>query len=347
MTGSAGRFADVLPNAYFLDRSDVNGLRRYLQTRSWLDHGDEVRGVEPAGEGNMNCTLRVTTTRRSFILKQARPWVEKYPQIAAPVERARVEAAFYAAVADQPDVAALMPALEHWDDASVMLMLEDLGPAADYTGIYGGGAVAPSDLERLVVYLVALHRMTVPDSGTARFANRAMRALNHEHIFRLPLADNALELDAITSGLQEAASTLREDERYVTAVTELGVRYLDDGASLLHGDYFPGSWVRAGGGVRVIDPEFCFLGPPAYDLGVMCAHLLLAGRSGDVGRVLERYAAAAPIDRVLTGRFAGVEMMRRLIGVAQLPLEASIDRKRAWLAASRRMVCEPDPWEAL
>ena len=49
----------------------------------------------------MNCTLRVTTTRRSFILKQARPWVEKYPQIAAPVERARVEAAFYAAVADQ------------------------------------------------------------------------------------------------------------------------------------------------------------------------------------------------------------------------------------------------------
>ena len=166
MTGSAGRFADVLPHAYFLDRSDVNGLRRYLQTRSWLDHGDEVRGVEPAGEGNMNCTLRVTTTRRSFILKQARPWVEKYPQIAAPVERARVEAAFYAAVADQPDVAALMPALEHWDDASVMLMLEDLGPAADYTGIYGGGAVAPSDLERLVVYLVALHRMTVPDSGT-------------------------------------------------------------------------------------------------------------------------------------------------------------------------------------
>ena len=79
----------------------------------------------------------------------------------------------------------------------------------------------------------------------------------------------------------------------------------------------------------------------------MCAHLLLAGRSGDVGRVLERYAAAAPIDRVLTGRFAGVEMMRRLIGVAQLPLEASIERKRAWLAASRRMVCEPDPWEAL
>ena len=326
MTAQGARFAQVLPDAYFLDLPDVDGLSRYLHARSWIQPEEELREVEPAGEGNMNCTLRVTTTRRSFVLKQSRPWVEKYPQIEAPVERARIEAAFYAAVADQPEVAALMPALEGWDDASVMLMLEDLGPAADYTAIYGGAAVAVSELDRLVDYLVALHGMTVPDGGAARFANRAMRSLNHEHIFRLPLADNSLDLDGITSGLQEVADTLRQDAAYVTAVTELGVRYLADGPVLLHGDYFPGSWVRARGAVRVIDPEFCFLGPSAYDLGVMSAHLLLAGQPREVvRRLLDRYTAGATLDLVLTGRFAGVEMMRRLIGVAQLPLEASIE----------------------
>jgi hypothetical protein len=34
--------------------------------------------------------------------------------------------------------------------------------------------------------------------------------------------------------------------------------------------------------------------------------------------------------------------MRRLIGVAQLPIAFGIDRKRALLALSRRLVVEPD-----
>src|SRR2546421_5684303 len=42
----------------------------------------------PAGEGNMNYTLRIGTSERSFVMKQARPWVEKYPHIAAPWDRA-------------------------------------------------------------------------------------------------------------------------------------------------------------------------------------------------------------------------------------------------------------------
>jgi 5-methylthioribose kinase len=44
-------------------------------------------------------TVRViTASGRAFILKQGRPWVEKHPQIAAPVERTTVEAGFNDAV---------------------------------------------------------------------------------------------------------------------------------------------------------------------------------------------------------------------------------------------------------
>lgn len=51
-----------------------------------MSHADEVvEGVEREGEGNMNCVVRVMTSRRSFILKQSRPWVEKYPGFAAPL----------------------------------------------------------------------------------------------------------------------------------------------------------------------------------------------------------------------------------------------------------------------
>ena len=52
--------------------------------------------------------------------------------------------------------------------------------------------------------------------------------------------------------------------------------------------------------------------------------------------------AARGLNATLVAGFAGVEIMRRLIGVAQLPLTVDIERKRAWLNLSRRLVTEPD-----
>jgi 5-methylthioribose kinase len=51
---------------------------------------------------------------------------------------------------------------------------------------------------------------------------------------------------------------------------------------------------------------------------------------------------AGRLDAALVARYAGVEIMRRLIGVAQLPIAFGIDRKRALLNLSRRLVVEPD-----
>ena len=97
----------------------------------------------------------------------------------------------------------------------------------------------------------------------------------------------------------------------------------------------------------MIDPEFCFLGPPEFDLGVMVGHLHLAGQSGTlVDRVLARYDAergTRPSDesRDLVARFAGAEIMRRLIGVAQLPLAADLARKDVLLARSQALILAP------
>ena len=59
----------------------------------------------------MNLTLRVRTERRSVVLKQARPWVEKYDHIEAPWERSLSERWFYERVASIPEVAGHMPRL--------------------------------------------------------------------------------------------------------------------------------------------------------------------------------------------------------------------------------------------
>jgi 5-methylthioribose kinase len=169
-----------------------------------------------------------------------------------------------------------------------------------------------------------------------------MRKLNHEHVFSFPLnSGNGLSLDSITPGLSALARQLQQNVAFCKAVAEAGAAYLNSRAEgcLLHGDYFPGSWLRTEHGVFVIDPEFCFYGPPEWDVGVMLAHLHLAGQPAAMGnRALSMYTAHAPLDRTLLSKFAGVEIMRRLIGVAQLPVAYGLRAKEELLHLARNLV---------
>ena len=94
----------------WLDAGDPSGLRAFLTARGWLDPGERMIACTRAGEGNMNLTLRVRTERRSMVLKQARPWVEKYDHIEAPWERSLSERWFYDRVASIPGWPATCPA---------------------------------------------------------------------------------------------------------------------------------------------------------------------------------------------------------------------------------------------
>jgi 5-methylthioribose kinase len=256
---------------WLLDPARPGDITRLLRAHGWIAAGDAVRSAGPAGDGNMNCTLRVVTGAGRLILKQGRPWVERYPEIPAPADRTLVEAAFYACVSAHEGVAGRMPRLVGIDHDQRVLVLDDCVGMTDLTGVY------------------------------------------------------------------EAAP-------WPAAVESLGECYLHGPPrALLHGDFFPGSWLSDGASARVIDPEFCFAGEPAFDYGVMAAHLILGGHWAAARRT-GAAADAAGHDARLAGAFAGVEVMRRLIGVAQLPrLGRSLADKAALLQASRRLVLGLEP----
>ncbi|MBX7165209.1 MAG: phosphotransferase [Pirellulales bacterium] len=330
------------PDFPWLAADDAAGVARVLADRGLLEPEEQVRAAPRAGEGNMNLTLRVATNRRTLIVKQARPWVEKYDQIAAPWNRFEYELAFYEWVAGEPRLADRMPRLLAADRAACLIVLQDLAPAADLTTLYSGDLLTTAEVEQLAAFLAGLHaagRGIAP----ARWANRDMRALNHEHMYRLPLDEaNGLELDRFEPGLTDAARRLQRDRAYCEQVHATGQRYLADGMVLLHGDYFPGSWLRTASGVFVIDPEFCYCGDPEFDLGVCLAHCALAAQPGDVSRgFLEAYRASGGAgDMGQAAAYAACEVMRRLIGVAQLPLAPSTGRRRELLERSRAALAE-------
>ncbi len=317
----------------------------FLRQRGWMVEGERFLGATRAGEGNMNLTLRVRTDRRSLILKQARPWVEKYDWIAAPFERALVERRFYDRVQSIPSVGARMPRLEAHDADARALLLEDLAEGvedgvADFTSLYTSGEMGVEDVRALGAYLRELHRET---RGTVdeSLANREMRALNHEHIFRVPYSeDNGVELDARDAGLVQTVAKLRADAELARRVGALGERYLADGECLVHGDFFPGSWLSTPDGPRVIDPEFCFPGDPEFDIGIGVAHLVMARQAPELCSLLIETAAGEGCSPGLVARFAGVEVIRRIAGVAQLPIPPESGRRAQLLEQARGAVLD-------
>lgn len=318
-------------------------LEIYLKNLNWLKPSERIAKTEVPGEGNMNFTLRVDTGDRSFIVKQSRSFVEKYPQVAAPAARVLSEARFYEILSANASLKAMTPTVIGLDKANCVMVMEDLGSGSDFTGLFREGENLDSgDLETIVDFARDLHCSFPVAEIDNPIRNREMRFLNYEHIFVIPyLETNGINLDEILPGLNKIAKKFKSDKALKAAVKIIGERYLDDGRALLHGDYFPGSWLKTAAGIKIIDPEFCFFGDPEYDLGVLCAHLKMANQSDElISMVLGLYSAKAKIDRVLIEKYSATEVIRRILGLAQLPLEINLAKRKDLLEAARKTLKE-------
>lgn len=333
---------DLLDASELISKDRDADLHRILSSSNILGADESIESVDVAGEGNMNCTLRVQTSERTFIAKQSRPWVEKYPAIPAPMNRALYEIQFYQTVTSLDLVPTRMPNLIGLDRTRHLLVLDDLGAGKDGSFLYNqqDKTQLAEQIPTLASWLAALHQQTKDAADLPKFANRELRQLNHAHIFEIPFQHPpAIDLDAITPGLDDAAREFSEHSELVKRATELGRLYLSDGDTLLHGDFFPGSWLFTQDGLFVIDPEFCFAGRPEFDLAVCVGHLRMMEAVEQVDLLLQTYEASAQsFDRRLLDAWAGVEIIRRLLGVAQLDLSRSLEQKQELLSWAKAAV---------
>ena len=330
------QFKKQFPDAFFLSY-DAAALTQFLQEKDFLDASEKVERLEKPGEGNMNFVVRAITNQRTFIVKQARPWVEKYPQIPAPVNRNKAETAYYKVIRSNSLLESFSPLLLFSDKKHFIAVYSDLGNSKDFTHLYEPEQIFQAKpLNKLLVYLGELHTLEIKDFPE----NKAMRELNHEHIFKYPFSqDNGFDLNGVHEGLEDVALKYKTDLDIKEKTTYLGNLYLSKGNCLIHGDFYPGSWVANETGIKVIDPEFSFLGHAEFDIGVLLAHLYLAGQGVDtIQHALDHYIKPTGFDMKLVAGFAGTEIMRRLLGVAQLHLPFSLEEKQKILEKASNWV---------
>ncbi|WP_200761151.1 phosphotransferase [Poriferisphaera corsica] len=345
---------------------DIALIEDLLRRRGWIGGRAKVEKIEQAGEGNMNLVMRVYVkgnegrgeSGRRMILKQGRPWVEKYPEIAAPWERVGQEYEVYRVIRDIVGVREWVPGVVGYDDGMRMLGLEDLGEGLGIDAFYQGKGMDEEEVDWLAGVLKRLHGAELSKEVREGLQNEDMRRLNYEYLFVQPLnrgGENDERLDGFEKGLLAVVKDLRRDEPLREGVRELGEIYMDvegRGGVLLHGDYYPGSWHRPikvrnesiRGRRGVLDWEFSFVGHRSVDLGVFVGHAAMSKQKIDV---VERFLAVYESvgDSVMSG-FAGNEVIRRLAGVAQLPIEKSDGWRAEMLVRAREAIVNGD-WRAL
>lgn len=311
----------------------------YFRNAGWLKPTESIIGYEKAGEGNMNVVFRLITDQRSLILKQSRNYVHKYPQIAAPIERIFVEDAYYQLITDDKALADFSPKVLAIDKSNHLMLMEDLGRGSDYSYLYKKGKqINKTELLSFVKYLNALHAIEPKEF----IDNSAMKILNAEHIYTYPfMLDNGFNLDNIQENLQDLSMNFKSNEALKTEISALKDRYLSDGKFLLHGDFYFGSWLKIDRSkkIKVIDPEFAFCGDREFDLGVMIAHLKMAQQPAIlIDKIIENYTH--PINQKLLNAYIGCEILRRIIGLAQLPLELNIEEKSMLCYEAQKLILE-------
>ena len=317
----------------FDQKTPVDELNDYLKNRiNFLKKNEVLIDKEIPGEGNMNIVIRLITNQRSFILKQSRSFVVKYPKLSAPLNRIDVEYNFYS----QVGVNSFFPKVLKFDPKNYILFLEDLGTCEDLTSIYQSTIIPKDFIDKLIMGLNYIHQQK---TFKVYPENKLLRKLNHQHIFILPFIENDFPLDHVQKGLKNLAKPFKTNKLLFKKISEAGKIYMEKGDTLLHGDYYPGSWIQLDKRFCIIDPEFSFVGPKEFDLGVMAAHIILTtGQRSFFDLTIKNYEGTINVN--MTKIYCGIEIIRRLIGLAQLPIKRTLKQKKNLLNLANNLILQ-------
>ena len=317
--------------------------------------------IEEIGDGNLNTVYRVSDATRpehSLVLKHAPPYIKILgPDYPLSVERLAYESR--ALDVYNQLVSGTVPVQYSFDADMAVIAMEDLRDARVLRDDLIAGAVDIAIPEQIGRFMAVVHSQTYVDSldsETAQyykqqFANTTMQSITADYVFTFPYTDH--ETNFWTPGLEPDVQQLKMDTEFLERAAHLKQVFLTAQQGVTHGDLHTGSVLVQDDTAKVIDAEFAFYGPVGFDLGLYWANYLLSyfSHQGDLGvqsmlktAILQTWrtynTAFKMVDAELKAQvlqnvfhdavgFAGLEILRRLIGAAHVKdIEGIVDMSR-------------------
>ena len=332
---------------------DLATLPDYLRQRcaeiGMFEAETELR-IEEIGDGNLNTVYRVSDAgqpKRSIVLKHAPPYIKILgPEYPLSIERLTYESRaldIYNQLAS-----GTVPELYYFDAETAVIAMEDLRDARVLRADLIAGSVDTAIAEQVGRLMGAVHSHTYIenlDRTTAQhyrqqFSNTTMQSITADYVFTFPYTEH--ETNFWTPGLESDVRRLKADTEFLQQAGNLKQIFLTAQQAVTHGDLHTGSVLVENNTAKVIDAEFAFYGPMGFDLGLYWANYFLSYFSHqdalDVQSSLKVAIAKTwhtytlefkTVDGTLKEQtlqrifheaigFAGLEMLRRLIGAAHV-----------------------------
>lgn len=239
--------------------------------------------VSEVGDGNLNLVFVVQNRSRpgeSAVLKQALPFLRVAGE-SWPLTRERMRYETQALLKHNELAPGLAPAVYDFDAEMSIVIMEHL---RDHE-IMRRGLVArkayPRFADHISTFLVnslfytSDLYLTGPEKKLlqAQFTNEQLRKLQEDFVYTNPYME--MPENRWNPLIDDAVQVVRANPQLKMAIAEMKTAYMTHAEALIHADLHTGSIMLNADDTRVIDPEFAFFGPMAYDVGAVLQNLIL------------------------------------------------------------------------
>lgn len=261
----------------FLKHQDIEAIQPFVKNEIY---------EEEIGDGNLNDVTRVSSKtedgRISLILKKSLPYIkclgEKFP---LGVERMDIE---YGALCKFDKLApGSVPRPYFYEKAANTVCMEDLRGYEILRKRLMRGEFNLELASTIARHLAVVHRETHRTKiGTEAltemnktFENSNMLSLTKEFIFTRPF-NKADETNRCSDSVRERLDTVYRDQQVLQTANKMLKIFLEKKECLVHGDLHTGSILVNGSDARIFDMEFAYVGPAAFDLGLLIANYIFS-----------------------------------------------------------------------
>lgn len=262
-------------SSYFILEPD--NIPNYLTTTGLLTKylGNDKLTVTSVGDGNLNNVFRISNGDKSLILKQALPYLKiAGPEYELSSERIGFEIKYYQTMAKI--VKNGLPKI-YYSDSNVMklIIMEDLKTHHIMRNALLNKLQLPKFAKHIgkfiannIFYTSRLYlNQEQHDELKSQFNNNSLCKLTEDFIFTFPYFTH------VTNN-QTLNFTPSFSKKFIGNAWHLRHKFNTANECLSHGDLHTGSIMLNENETFIIDTEFAFMGPAAFDTGLLIANLL-------------------------------------------------------------------------
>lgn len=250
-----------------------------------LRYFDSVQGLncKEIGDGNLNYIFRVyhQESQKSVIIKQAGPVARISEDISLSPDRNRIESEILKKQFALTD--GKVPEVYLYDSKMNCTSMEDLSDHTILRTALLNFDIFPNLAKDLAIFMI---QTLIPTSDISMehkakkenvksFINGELCEISEDLVFTEPYYD-CQRNDMLEETKQFVSDYIWQDSALKLKVAQLKFNFMTNAESLIHGDLHSGSIFAKVDSTKVIDPEFAFYGPAAYDSGNVMAHFIFA-----------------------------------------------------------------------